>query len=163
MTGYDLATGDEKWFVRGMPAACCTSPVSADGNLFFAAWSPGDPSEPSDFKMPTFDELLKQVGDDNGDGDVSFEESKDTDWGAFFESNDANKDGVISRREWDGLLEYIASSRNTRVRVAAGRNRRCDGHACNLEANQGPSVRAVGNCVRGPTCNGQGRRHRHGL
>ena len=27
MIGYDLKTGDEKWTVSGMPAACCTTPV----------------------------------------------------------------------------------------------------------------------------------------
>ncbi len=120
MTGYDLATGDEKWFVRGMPAACCASPVAAEGNLYFAAWSPGDPSEPSDFKMPTFDELLKQVGDDNGDGDVSHEEVKGTDWESFFDANDPNKNGQIERKEWDGVLEYIASSRNSAFALRPG-------------------------------------------
>jgi outer membrane protein assembly factor BamB len=120
MTGYDLATGDEKWFVRGMPAACCASPVAADGKLFFAAWSPGDPSEPSEFTMPTFDELLKLASDDNGDGAVSFNELKDTDFGAFFDANDPNKDGLISRPEWEGVLQFIASSRNSAFALKPG-------------------------------------------
>jgi outer membrane protein assembly factor BamB len=120
MTGYDLATGAEKWFVRGMPAACTASPVTAEGNLYFAAWAPGDPSEPSDFKMPTFDELLKQSGDDNGDDQLSREEIKGTEWEPFFESNDPNKDGQIARREWDGVLEYIASSRNSAFALRPG-------------------------------------------
>jgi outer membrane protein assembly factor BamB len=120
MTGYDLKTGAEKWFVRGMPAACTASPVTAEGNLFFAAWAPGDPSEGSDFGMPTYDELLKQCGDDNGDGQISREEIKGTDWEAFFESNDPNKNGQIERKEWDGILEYIASSRNSAFAMRPG-------------------------------------------
>ena len=56
MIGYDLHSGDEKWFVAGMPSACCTTPVIAEGELFFAGWSPGDP-EDTGFKMPTFDDL----------------------------------------------------------------------------------------------------------
>jgi outer membrane protein assembly factor BamB len=120
MTGYDLATGAEKWFVRGMPAACTASPVTADGNLFFAAWAPGDPSEGSDFGMPTYDELIQQSGDDNGDGQLSREEIKGTDWEAFFDSNDPNKNGQIERKEWDGVLEYIASSRNSAFAMRPG-------------------------------------------
>src|SRR5688572_4652066 len=40
MIGYDLATGDEKWYVVGMPAASCASPIASNGDLYFAAWSP---------------------------------------------------------------------------------------------------------------------------
>ena len=54
MIGYNLANGDEVWHVDGMPSACCTTPVTADGKLFFAGWSPGDPAD-KDFKLPTFD------------------------------------------------------------------------------------------------------------
>jgi hypothetical protein len=120
MTGYDLNTGEEKWFVRGMPAACCASPVTAGGNLFFAAWSPGDPSESNEFKMPTYDELLKQTGDDNGDGSISRDEAKGSDWESFFDGNDPNKDGQLAREEWNGVLEYIAASRNSAFALRPG-------------------------------------------
>ena len=72
MIGYNLKNGDEAWFVDGMPASCCTTPVAADGNLFFAGWSPGDPDD-KDFKMPTFDDILK-MGDTDHDGVLSKEE-----------------------------------------------------------------------------------------
>jgi outer membrane protein assembly factor BamB len=120
MTGYDLKTGEERWFVRGMPAACTASPVTSDGILYFAAWSPGDPSESSEFKMPTFDELLQQTGDDNGDGQVARDEAKGTGWESFFEGNDPNKNGQIERKEWEGILEYIASSRNSAFALRPG-------------------------------------------
>ena len=38
--GLNLKTGAEKWTVAGMPSGCCSSPVAADGVLFFAGWSP---------------------------------------------------------------------------------------------------------------------------
>src|SRR5947207_1882763 len=41
LIGYDLKTGAEKWYVIGIPSGCCPSPVTADGTLFFAGWSPG--------------------------------------------------------------------------------------------------------------------------
>ncbi|MFO0897293.1 MAG: PQQ-binding-like beta-propeller repeat protein [Pirellulales bacterium] len=61
MVGYDLQSGEERWFVEGMPSSICASPMVSDGELFFAAWSPGDPAE-TDFKMPSYDELLKAPG-----------------------------------------------------------------------------------------------------
>jgi outer membrane protein assembly factor BamB len=100
MIGYDLATGEERWFVSGMPSACCTTPVVADDLLYFAGWSPGDPQD-TDFKMPAFDELLGGGADADGDGQLSKAESQNTMFKDFFDNNDPNKDGVIVREEWD--------------------------------------------------------------
>lgn len=120
MIGYDLQTGDEKWFVDGMPSACCASPVTADGALFFAGWSPGDPADNS-FKMPTYDELLAQNGADaNGDGVFSKAESQATSFKNFFDNNDQNKDGLITRREWESMLQFIAMSRNSAFALEPG-------------------------------------------
>ncbi len=66
LIGYDLESGAEKWFVKGMPTATCASPLIFDGNLYFAAWSPGANEMPI---KPPFDLLL--VGDTNGDGAIS--------------------------------------------------------------------------------------------
>jgi len=118
LIAYDLASGDEKWFVAGMPAACCTSPVAADGALYFAGWSPGDPQE-SDFKFPTFDELLKQ-GDADGDGAISREESEKTFLKGFFDNNDRNHDGKITRDEFGEMLKYMSESKNSAFAVTPG-------------------------------------------
>src|SRR5262249_42419041 len=45
LIAYDLQTGEEKWSVAGMPAGCCSSPVAANGVVFFAGWSPGDATD----------------------------------------------------------------------------------------------------------------------
>ena len=95
MTGYDLATGKEKWFVAGMPSASCASPVTSNGKLYFAAWSPGAADDDSGFKMPTFDQLLKQIGDTDGDGALSKAEVGNNELKSFFDNNDANKDGHL--------------------------------------------------------------------
>lgn len=118
MIGYDLATGDEIWHVNGMPAACCTTPVTADGNLFFAGWSPGDPAE-KDFQMPKFESLLKE-GDANKDGILSKEESQKTAVKGFFDMQDANKDGKLTQDEWDQLLKFSAESRNSAFALKPG-------------------------------------------
>jgi outer membrane protein assembly factor BamB len=120
MIAYDLATGDEVWHVDGMPSACCASPTAADGNLFFAGWSPGDPNE-KDFKMPTFDELLTQNdADADHDGKLSREEAQKSAMKDFFDNLDGNHDGFISRDEWDALQKFNAATRNSAFALKPG-------------------------------------------
>jgi outer membrane protein assembly factor BamB len=69
MTGYDLKTGAEKWTVKQMPSGCASSPVVADGTLYFAGWSPGAAGDTSS-RQPTFDSLLADQ-DKNKDGELS--------------------------------------------------------------------------------------------
>lgn len=118
MIGYNLANGDEIWHVDGMPSACCTTPVTADGKLFFAGWSPGDPGD-KDFQMPNFDAILKE-GDANKDGILSKEESLKTSLKDFFDIQDANKDGKLTREEWDRLLKFSSESRNSAFALKPG-------------------------------------------
>lgn len=118
MIGYDVKTGDERWYVEGMPSAACTSPVIAGGNLFFAGWSPGDP-EDTEFKMPTFDDILKE-GDADKDGVLSKEEAQKTSMKDFFDSSDPNKDGKYTREENQMLMDFMSSSRNSAFALKPG-------------------------------------------
>jgi outer membrane protein assembly factor BamB len=118
LIGYDLKAGDEKWSVTGMPSGCCSSPVAAGGTLFFAGWSPGDATD-KDFKMPTFDQLLKQL-DKDGDGAISREEAQNSQFKDFFDNQDANMDGKITRDEWDAMLKFLSEGHNSAFAVKAG-------------------------------------------
>lgn len=118
MVAYDLKTGDEKWSVAGMPSAACTTPVVADGVLYFAGWSPGD-AEDKEFKMPSFDELLKQ-GDADKDGVLTKAESDNTFLKGFFDNNDANKDGKLTREEWDANIKFMSAGKNSAFAVKGG-------------------------------------------
>ncbi len=118
LIGYDLKTGAEKWVVAGMPAVCCPSPVVADGKLFFAGWSPGD-AEEKDFKMPTFDDLLKQAGQEKL-GYLTKAASEKTFLKGFFDNNDTNKDGKLTRAEWDLAMKHLATSKNSAFALKAG-------------------------------------------
>lgn len=118
MIGYDLRTGEERWFVEGMPSACCATPVTAGADLYFAGWSPGDPAE-KDFQMPTFDSLLAE-GDADKDGVLSKQESLNTAQKDFFDNNDMDDDGRITRDEWDSVLKFLAETRNSAFRLRPG-------------------------------------------
>lgn len=118
MIGYDLATGEEKWYVEGMPAACCASPLVAEGLLYFAGWSPGGPDD-KESQMPKFDDLLK-AGDTDGDGVLTRAEAEKTPLKDFFNSQDLNKDGKFTREESDMLAKFLASGVNSAFAVKSG-------------------------------------------
>jgi outer membrane protein assembly factor BamB len=117
LLAYDLTDGAEKWSVGGLPSGCCTSPVIAEGVLYFAGWSPGGPED--DFKLPTFDEMLKQFDKDK-DGAISRDELKTTMFEDFFDSWDTNKDGKITRDEWDALHKFMADGKSAALALKAG-------------------------------------------
>jgi outer membrane protein assembly factor BamB len=120
MIGYDLATGEEKWHVLGMPAASCASPVTAGDDLYFAAWSPGA-ADDKENQMPTFDQLLQsEAGDADGDGALSKAEVEKSPLRDFFDNNDENHDGLLTRNEWDVMLAYMAGSKNSAFALRPG-------------------------------------------
>ncbi len=117
LIAYDLTSGAEKWSVNGIPAGNCSSPVVAEGRLFFAG-STGGGSE-DEFKMPTFAELLKKFDKDK-DGALSKDESKLGMFEDFFDSWDTNKDGKLTRDEWDTLLKFISEGKSAAFALKAG-------------------------------------------
>jgi outer membrane protein assembly factor BamB len=118
MIGYDLKTGAESWFLAGMPAGPCASPSVADGTLYFAGWSPGGPDD-KEHQMPPFDDLLK-AADTDKDGALSKAEAQKTMLKDSFDMLDFNKDGKITRDEWDVLLKMIADGRNSAFALTPG-------------------------------------------
>jgi outer membrane protein assembly factor BamB len=118
MIGYDLKTGQETWFVPGMPTGPCASPMVSAGTLFFAGYAPGGP-EDKENQLPPFDTLLKQADTDK-DGALSKAEAQKTFLKDSFDSLDFNKDGKITRDEWDKLVELINSGVNSAFALSPG-------------------------------------------
>lgn len=114
MIGYDAKTGDEKWFVPGMPAMCCASPLLADGQLFFAGWAPGD-----DFKLPTYDALLAMAKETDR-GHLIRESYDRTELKGFFDNHDLNKDGKVTRDEWQTMLSFLDGAKNSALALKPG-------------------------------------------
>ena len=117
LTGYDLQTGAEKWTVPGIPAGCCPSPVVADDVLYFAgAASSG--SDDGKSPMPTYDGLLKELDKDK-DGALAKSEAEQA-FGGFFDNQDANKDGKVTREEWDAIMAFITAGKSAGFALKPG-------------------------------------------
>jgi outer membrane protein assembly factor BamB len=101
-----------------MPAGCCPSPVVADGTLLFAGGGPTGPDD-KEAQMPSFDQLLK-LADTDGDGAISRAEAAKTELKDFFDNQDTNKDGKITRDEWDAILKFLSEAVNSAFAVKAG-------------------------------------------
>ncbi|WP_020475095.1 outer membrane protein assembly factor BamB family protein [Zavarzinella formosa] len=114
MIGYDLATGEEKWSVTGMPAATCATPVAENGTLFFAGWSPGE-----DMKLPEFDVLLK-AADEEKQGFITKEGLDKTFMKGFFDNQDTDHDGKLTRKEWDDAIKFMSESKNSAFALKLG-------------------------------------------
>lgn len=115
LTGYDLKSGKELWAVGKLPAVACTTPVMYDDTLVYAAWAPGG----TDFKMPSFDDILKMAGDEKA-GHLTKAGAAKTPFGDFFNNNDLNKDGKITRAEWDENMKALAGGENRAVALKPG-------------------------------------------
>jgi outer membrane protein assembly factor BamB len=113
LKAYDLATGGERWTVRGIPPTTCTTPVLGDGMLFFAGWGPGK----SDAPFPAWESRVAEWDKDQ-DGMLSAEEFG---WGAtMFRSCDANADGKMVEAEWNAVLDFVRRGENVLLAIKPG-------------------------------------------
>jgi outer membrane protein assembly factor BamB len=118
MIGYDVKTGQEAWFVAGMPAGPCASPVVAADKVFFAGWSPGGPDD-KQRQMPAFDAVLKDADADK-DGALSKAEAQKTPFKDSFDALDFNKDGKITQDEWNRVLKLLSQAKNSVFALSPG-------------------------------------------
>ena len=114
LKGYDLATGAERWVVDGIASYICTTPVVADGMLYFAAWS----NVTMDSPVARWEVFLKNY-DKNGDGVVSYDEippeKRD-----YMRGLDVDRDGKYTQADWEALAAVAARKENLMVAVKPG-------------------------------------------
>jgi len=114
VVAYSLA-GEEVWSVRGLPNEMCSSPVADDSLLYVAGWTPGSGVA----RMPTFDSLL-DTADKDHDGRISREEATEGPARQHFAYIDANKDGFLTREEYESMAEIFGQSSNALLAIRPG-------------------------------------------
>jgi outer membrane protein assembly factor BamB len=100
--------------VDGVVGFACTTPVVGDGMLFYAGWSPGKADAP----WPSWEKFLEQ-NDKNHDGILELTEFDPSDRD-FARGMDRNRDGKITREDWDIVQAGTAKSENVLVAVKPG-------------------------------------------
>ncbi len=135
VTAYNPVQGTEKWWTSGLFFQIITLPVTGHGLLLASAAGTGDPRQP--VKIPQWQELLKY--DRNNDGVLKMSEvpqdagiqirkevSRD------FPGNvmpirfmmkvraDGNKNGEVTKKEWQRVLDFARASRDTLLAIRPG-------------------------------------------
>jgi outer membrane protein assembly factor BamB len=114
LRAYAVADGGERWAASGFPSyACTTAVVGEDGLLFFAGWSPGK----SDSPWPSW-EATAESQDRNKDGIISLEEYPDGP--VWFKAQDIDRDGKITRQDWDAISNQMKRGENVLAAVKPG-------------------------------------------
>jgi outer membrane protein assembly factor BamB len=119
VVGYDLRTGKEMWTVRGLARAVHMTPTAGpDGTLYVAGWTAGGDSEER-IKLPSFADMLAQH-DTNKNGMIEEDELPPGPARERFRMLDRNKDGHISRAEWEYGRQRFEAARNRLVAIRPG-------------------------------------------
>jgi outer membrane protein assembly factor BamB len=116
LQGYDLKSGKLVWTVTGLPSYQATTPVVSAGRLIYAGWSYGGSNE---FKAPSFDDLLKEAGQEKL-GHLTRDGAEKTALKGHFDSADPNKDGKITRAEWDEQVKAMTDGKNVAFALKPG-------------------------------------------
>ncbi len=118
LTGYDLKTGDRRWWVHGLARIVNTTPAANGDTLYVATWSPGgDAGE----RITMEDwETARQRYDVNADGRIRGDELSPGPVLDRFFRIDLNQDEGIDESEWRKQAEVFRLARNSLFAVTLG-------------------------------------------
>ncbi|HTM47432.1 MAG TPA: PQQ-binding-like beta-propeller repeat protein [Bryobacteraceae bacterium] len=104
LSGYDLRTGKELWWIRGLPWQVKPTPVIAGDVIYFATFSAeSDPGQQE--VLPPFQEALAKW-DTNKDGKLSKDELPDPRAKTRFDEYlDLDRTGFLEERDWRQFQE----------------------------------------------------------
>lgn len=119
VAGYDLVTGKELWTVRGIARTVCATPVvGADGLLYVAGWSAGGDAE-APIRAEPFDSVIKTL-DANANGKLEKDELKSGPIAERFTQVDLDKDGSITRQEYERFRDLFEKGQNVIMAIKPG-------------------------------------------
>jgi outer membrane protein assembly factor BamB len=135
LAAYSASDGAERWWVGGLTLQPITCAVLGEGLLFASATYSGSPSEPLDI---TPWETLVARYDGNKDAMLAVTEMprdegvhvrkevpKDVpgafvSWPDAIAMTDGNKDGVVTRAEWDAFLTFLRGNEDNVLAIRPG-------------------------------------------
>ncbi|HUQ72666.1 MAG TPA: PQQ-binding-like beta-propeller repeat protein [Planctomycetaceae bacterium] len=119
VVGYDLETGREAWTVRGISRTVCMTPtVGDDGTLYVAGWSAGG-DEGERIALDPYDKFAPTV-DQNGDGKFVEAELPKGNVLQRFTQFDRDKDGAITKTEYEDFRGLFDQSQNVLMAIESG-------------------------------------------
>lgn len=119
VVGYDLETGKEIWTVRGMARGMHLTPsIGPDGTLYVGGWTAGG-SAAERIELPAFAAFLAEQ-DANRNGTLEATEMPAGPAKDRFNMLDRDKDGHITREEWEFGRQRFEAAQNRLVAIRPG-------------------------------------------
>jgi outer membrane protein assembly factor BamB len=119
VVGYDFGTGKELWTVAGMARVMNMTPsVGPDGTLYVAGWAAGADADDR-FPVPGFDEMLARYDTDKN-GTLELNELPEGPIKQRFTLIDRDKDGHITRVEYEGMRQIFLTAQNRLIAIKPG-------------------------------------------
>ena len=107
LVSYDVDTGREVWFVRGLTWQVKPTPVIAGDVAYVLGWAGGS-DQGNQETLPDFAEVLKTM-DKNSDRKLTDEELANPQWQKDFKEADLDSDGFLGERDWQKYRDKRAS------------------------------------------------------
>jgi outer membrane protein assembly factor BamB len=119
IVGYDFETGKELWTVQGVARIVNMTPVIGDDGILYAAcWSPGG-DETDRISTAPFAEFVA-AHDSNMNETIELSEAPDGPVKQRFTQIDRDKDGRITRTEYESMRRVFEAARNCVLAIRPG-------------------------------------------
>lgn len=118
LKSYNPSDGSERWTFSGTSRVACSSPVAGDGVLFSASWNVGGDAD-SRVTMEPFDDFLRSINKP-ADTLLTKDDLPKSPVRDRFSQMDLNKNGEVTREEWEGMRTMFARAGNAVLAIRPG-------------------------------------------